>query len=199
MMLYCKNFLRRVIVSNYFREESHSPHKIVFKPKKTHKITTYLFTSSTMKLHLLLLASLFNLSVGFMAELKGPLGLAECTGDEYAEFRHCLPDVTDIESEAFVNRGGMRKLNCDGCPDGAPRGTWCFTVCGSGRRRMEEGTNLRRVQADEESHAEYSLGVYNGTGDALIYAELCIECLGNVTVSHPCLGSTATMTLKVDA
>jgi hypothetical protein len=81
-----------------------------------------------------------------------------CTGKEYAEFMSCatlgaadpiLPeDFTELEEEVFVNNGSEdRKLNCSGCTGGAPRGTWCFTMCG-GRRLGEEGTdtpNLRRL------------------------------------------------------
>jgi hypothetical protein len=43
-----------------------------------------------MKLHLLLLVSLFSLSSGFMAELKGPLTEEACTGLEYADFKRCV-------------------------------------------------------------------------------------------------------------
>jgi hypothetical protein len=75
-----------------------------------------------MKLHLiLLLASVFNLSSGFRAEVKGPLGKETCTGDEYADFKNCvtqgvatdpnLAGLIDIEDGAIVNRGGERKLN----------------------------------------------------------------------------------------
>jgi hypothetical protein len=85
-----------------------------------------------MKLRLVLLASVFNLSSGFMAEATGPLGEETCTGGEYADFKDCvtqgvaadpnLGGLIDIEDVAIVNRGGERKLNCAVCPDSAPRG-----------------------------------------------------------------------------
>jgi hypothetical protein len=110
-----------------------------------------------MKLSLLLLASLLNLARGgFMAELTGSLAPdQECDGKEYADFKQCLPDnVADDEEEAIFSPGGIRALQkntywCRGCRGGAPRGTFCFTVCGGRRRRrrrLAEGTNLRHLQ-----------------------------------------------------
>jgi hypothetical protein len=177
-------------------------------PLKNTEITTYLFTS-TMKLHLLLLASLFNLSSGFVAELRGPLTEEACTGEEYADFLHCatlgaaadpsLPVLAQLDQEAFVNRGGERKLGwCSGCRGGAPRGTFCFTVCG-GRRLSEEGTdtpNLRRLQ-QREFVAAFEDGAFTGNGKSKRIAKDIIECLGAATPNHPCLGSTDTMTLTV--
>jgi hypothetical protein len=62
-----------------------------------------------MKLHLPILASLFTLSGGFMAELRGPLTEDVCTGEEYADFTHCvtlgvaadpsLPVLTDLDEK----------------------------------------------------------------------------------------------------
>jgi hypothetical protein len=106
-----------------------------------------------MKLSLILLASLLNLARGgFMAELTGSLAPdQECDGKEYADFKQCLPDnVADDEEEAIFSFEGNRALQkntywCRGCKGGAPRGTFCFTVCG-GRRRLEEDNNLRHLQ-----------------------------------------------------
>jgi hypothetical protein len=160
-----------------------------------------------MKLHLLLLASVFNLSSGFMAELKGTLAEEACTGKEYADFKQCvtadesMAGFVDFEDEAFLNRGGGRKLSCVGCPpSGAPRGTWCFTMCGSrrGRRLLEEDTdtsNLRRVQ--EEESAEFAGGEYTGNEEAKELAKGIIECLGGLLPNHPCLGDTVKMELTV--
>jgi hypothetical protein len=168
-----------------------------------------------MKLHLLLLASLFNLSTGFMAELKGPLTDEKCEGDEYADFRRCAMlgavgvGVTALQEsalneEAFMNQGGERQLvnPCTGCPDGAQRrGSFCFTFCGSGRRLLsEEGSmdtpNLRRL-AQPDLVGGVDKGAYFGNGRAKKIAEVTIECLGKVSTNHPCLGSTETMVLTV--
>ena len=159
-----------------------------------------------MKLHLVLLASVFNLSSGFMAELKGTLAEEVCTGGEYADFKSCvtlgaaadpiLPVLNSTYDLSFVNNEGEdRKLNwCSGCTGGAPRGTFCFTVCG-GRRRLEEGadtSNLRRVQVADS--VVFEGGTYTGDDEPKQIAEDIIECLG---VSHPCLGSTDSMILTV--
>jgi hypothetical protein len=161
-----------------------------------------------MKLHLLLLALLCNLSNGFMATLKGPLNEDICTGEEYADFTHCamlgaaadptLPMFAEFDEQASVNRGGDgRKLSCAGCPtSGAPRGTYCFTMCGSGRRRRlsEKGTdtpNLRRVQQDNV--ATFKDGGYTGNDETKGIAQDIIKCMGD---DHPCLGPmTLTVTL----
>jgi hypothetical protein len=165
-----------------------------------------------MKLQLTLLASVVSLSSGFMVELTGPLTEEACTGEEYAEFMHCatlgaaadpsLAGLTDLEWEAFVNRGGERQLSCKGCPSsGAPRGTYCFTMCGSNRRRgLEEGTdapNLRRVQEAPYDVAVFDDGAYTGEDEVKQIAEAIMDCLGDVSTNHPCLGSTDTMTLTV--
>jgi hypothetical protein len=163
-----------------------------------------------MKLHLvLLLASLVNLSSGFMAELKGPLGHETCTGDEYSDFKNCvmqgvaadpnLAGFTDVEDEAFVHSGGDdRKLGwCSGCRGGSPRGTFCFTVCG-GRRRLEEVTdtpNLRRVQ--EADTAVFEDGAFTGNAEAILILQTMTTCLDEGSAAFPCLGTTDTMTLTV--
>jgi hypothetical protein len=156
-----------------------------------------------MKLSLLLLASLLNLARGaFMAELTGSLTAVSCTGDEYADFKQCLPaDVTDDKEVAIFSPGDRALQNtywCRGCTGGAPRGTFCFTVCG-GRRRLEEGTNLRHLQVQDGNYTEYKDGAYNGTGLALEYAKEIIECMANVSATHLCLGDTADMKLVVYA
>jgi hypothetical protein len=160
-----------------------------------------------MKLQLLLLASVFNLSSGFMAELKGTLAEEACTGKEYADFKQCvtadesMAGFVDFEDEAFLNRGGGRRLSCVGCPpSGAPRGTWCFTMCGSRRRRLEEEVTempnfLRRVQQDES--AVFVGGEYTGNEEAKELAKGIIECFGGLLPNHPCLGDTVKMELTV--
>jgi hypothetical protein len=183
-----------------------------FESHTNHKLFIYF---NNMKLHLLLLASLCNLSSGIMVELKGKLAEEACTGEEYADFKYCvkqssaldpfLTQWTDFEDEAFVHRdhGDERQLGwCDGCPYGAPRGTFCFTVCGGGRRRLEEATdkpNLRRVQelTQEYKRAEFEGGNYTGNGDAKQIAREIIECLAEDSTHHPCLGSADKMKLKV--
>jgi hypothetical protein len=171
-----------------------------------------------MKLHLLLLPSLFHLSSGFMAELRGPLTEAACSGDEYADFRHCaalgvetdqsLPPLNEAELDdlAFMNHGHEddRRLShnnwCSGCTGGAPRGTFCFTVCGGRRRLSEEGNmdtpNLRRLILPEFV-AVFENGSYTGNGKAKQIAKSIIECVRDVSTDHPCLGSTDTMVLTV--
>jgi hypothetical protein len=189
-----------------------SYHKKQFFYFNTHHITTF-SSNMNMKLHLLLLVSLFGLSSGFMAELRGPLDGEECTGEEYAEFKHCvlmgadldsnLPGtMTELEEEAFVTQGDGRRLQaasvCGGCRRGAPRGTFCYTFCGSGRRRLEEVTDRPDVRRLEEDNiAIFQEGVYTGNDEAKQVAKVIIECLGDVSENHPCLGSTNTMTLIV--
>jgi hypothetical protein len=163
-----------------------------------------------MKLHLLLLASVFSLSSGFMAELKGPLAGEEiCIGNEYADFKTCinqgiatdinLAGIVDDEDIAIVTTAGdERKMSCSGCPSGAPRGTWCFTMCGSRRRLLEEGTgtpNLRRVQ--ESNTAVFEGGLYTGNAEAILILSYMTTCLDNGSTNHPCLGTSDTMKLTV--
>jgi hypothetical protein len=165
-----------------------------------------------MKLHLiLLLASVFNLSSGFMAKVEGPLGEDTCTGGEYADFKECvmkgvaadpnLAGFVDMEDVSIVNRGGERRLNCATCPPAAigTRGTWCFVMCGGGRRRgLEENTdtpNLRRVQ--EAETAVFKGGAYTGNTEAISILEAMTKCLDDKFAHHPCLGTTDKMTMTV--
>jgi hypothetical protein len=147
-----------------------------------------------------------------MTELRGKLTEVACSGEEYAEFKHCatqgvdadpiIPeDFSEIEENFFVNRGGDdRKLQgwCNGCTGGAPRGTFCFTMCG-GRRLSEEGTNtpnLRRLQQPDFT-AVFEDGEVTGNGRARHVAKTIIECMADASEKYPCLGSTDTMTLTV--
>jgi hypothetical protein len=163
-----------------------------------------------MKLHLILLASVFHLSSGFRAEVRGPLGEETCTGDEYADFKECvmqgvasdpnLAGFVDTEDATIMNRGDERRLMCHVCPASAPRGTWCFTMCGrTGRRRLEEGTdstpNLRRVQ--EADTAVFEGGAYTGNIEAISILAAMTTCLDAGFAHHPCLGPTDTMTMSV--
>jgi hypothetical protein len=165
-----------------------------------------------MKLHLVLLASVFNLSSGFMAELKGPLAKDEaCTGAEYADFKKCVEMgaatdsnlagvAIDLEDEAFVNRGGERHMNmCAGCRGNEPRGTFCFTMCNGNGRRLEAGTdtpNVRRAQ--KEVSGVFTGGIYIGGNDETnLILKTITECLEDLSSNHPCLGSINTMTLTV--
>jgi hypothetical protein len=161
-----------------------------------------------MKLHLFLLASLFRLSRGFMAELTGPLTLVYCVGDEYADFKTCVDEglqeavlnITGIEQEAFIHHGRDRELqnnNCSGCTGGAPRGTFCFTVCG-GRRRLAEKTGLRRLQTPSEANfVNGSLVSSSGSDAAIVIGTTMFDCMATHSVEHPCLGSTSSMNLTV--
>jgi hypothetical protein len=190
-----------------------------------HNLLLYLnfFSLNKMKLHLLLLPSLFHLSSGFMAELRGPLTEAACTGEdseEYADFRHCVTegvaidqnlsalDESELDDLAFMNhkRDDDRRLQlvnwCRGCRGGAPKGTFCFTVCGGRRRLSEEGNtdmetpNLRRLEKPDFV-AVFENGAYSGNGKAKQIAKATIKCLGDVSMDHPCLGSTETMVLTI--
>jgi hypothetical protein len=154
-----------------------------------------------MQLHLILLASLLSLARGahFMAELQGSLTEVPCTGDEYADFKQCLPAnvLVDEQEKAIFSNGSERKLGtgwCAACVGTFPKGHFCFTACGTGRR-LEEGTGLRHLQ--DGSAAEYSAGEYSGTGIALGYATEIIDCLTTLSANHLCLGNTADMTLAV--
>jgi hypothetical protein len=167
-----------------------------------------------MKIYLLLLASLFSLSSGFMAELRGPLTDEACSGTEYADFEQCVMDATDadlnlpskltaIEEKAFMDDvGGQRKLQynmCGGCRGGAPRGTFCYTYCGRGRRLLEDATDtpdLKRL-LEEDRVAIFRGDEYIGNTEAIQVAKDVIECFGGLSTSHPCLGSTDTMTLII--
>jgi hypothetical protein len=160
-----------------------------------------------MKLLLLIFASLFHLSSGFMAELTGSLTQEECTGTEYADFKACVvagfeeagEDIYGGEDEAFINHGRDRDLrnNCSGCPDTTYVGHFCFTCCGGRRRHLEQGTEntggLRGLQAATAVDGE----VTSGEGEALMIAETILLCLGDHSALHPCLGSTNEMDLTV--
>jgi hypothetical protein len=160
-----------------------------------------------MKLHLILLASLFSLSsANFMAELTGHLTEVQCTGEEFVDFKNCLPEeVNGSEWGAFMDsEENNRKLGwCSGCRDSRlyPRGTFCFTVCGGLLRRLDESPDdtpsLRRRVQEEETSAAYKAGEWEGSGIALDYAKVIMECLGVVSPIHPCVGSTDDMTLIV--
>jgi hypothetical protein len=164
-----------------------------------------------MKLHLILLASVFNLSSGFRAEVTGVLGEETCTGGEYADFKECvmkgvaadpnLAGFVDTEDVSIVNRGGERRLSCAVCPAGAPMGHYCVVVCGSTpMRRLEEGTdtpNLRRVQEADTAVFEGESGTYTGNVEAISILEVMTKCLDDGFTHHPCLGTTDTMTMTV--
>jgi hypothetical protein len=170
-----------------------------------------------MKLHLILLASVFNLSSGFVAEVRGALSEETCTGDEFADFKGCvmkgvaanpsLAGFVDVEDAAFMNREGDRRLNlCAVCPPAAMRrGIWCFYICGHGRGRrgLEEVTdtpNLRRVQeeaATDTAVFEGKTRAYTGNVEAILILEAMTTCLDDGFTHHPCLGTTDTMTMTV--
>jgi hypothetical protein len=165
-----------------------------------------------MKLHLILLASVFNLSSGFRAEVTGVLGQETCTGNEYADFKSCvmkgvaadpnLAGFVDTEDVSIVNRGGERRLNCAVCPSGAPMGHFCVVMCGSTPtgRRLEEGTdtpNLRRVQEADTAVFEGESGAYTGNVEAISILEVMTKCMDDKLTHHPCLGTTDTMTMTV--
>jgi hypothetical protein len=169
-----------------------------------------------MKLHLILLASVFIISSGFRAEVRGPLGEETCTGDEYADFKKCvikgvaadpnLAGFVDDEDVAIVSLGGERRLNCAVCPQAAMfRGHWCFYICGTSSRRrgLEEGTdtpNLRRVQekaATDTAVFQGKTGAYRGNVEAISILRTMTTCLDDGFMHHPCLGATDTMTMTV--
>jgi hypothetical protein len=165
-----------------------------------------------MKLHLALLASLFHLSNGFTATLRGQLTEEPCSGEESPDFEQCVmlgvaadPSLADVltdhfEGDAFMNRGGVRKLQsaspCSGChPDvDYPRGTFCFTYCndpGTGRRLSEDGTDAPDLVA------VYEDGAYKGNSEAADIAKVIIECLSDASTNDPCLPDTVKMSLTV--
>jgi hypothetical protein len=159
-----------------------------------------------MKLYLLIFASLFHFSSGFMAELKGTLTQEECSGREYADFKSCVVEgfekagqvMSGGLDESFINHGRDRDLySCSACTGGAWRGSWCFVVCG-GRRRLEQGTEktgLRRLQTSE---AHFVNGVLvSGGGEALEIAEVFLTCFATHSADDPCLGSMDAMELTI--
>jgi hypothetical protein len=158
-----------------------------------------------MKLHLILLALLFSLSSAkFMAELSGHLTGVECTGEEFVDFKNCLPDeVNGSEWGAFINPETDNNRNlgwCSGCAGkNHVRGTFCFTMCDNWRRLEETSPDdtpalRRRVQ---ETSAVYTEGVWEGSGIALDFGKVIMGCLEVVSPLHPCVGSTDDMTLIV--
>jgi hypothetical protein len=167
-----------------------------------------------MQIHLLILALLFHLSSGFMAELVGPLTLEKCTGTEYAEFKTCVVEgfgkagqaISGGLDETFINHGRDRELEdggggtnyCSGCQGGASAGWFCMVWCGTGRR-LEQGTEktgLRRLVAPEFTAAVVG-GQVDGDGKAKHIATMIFNCLKDETELHPCLGSTDDMTLTI--
>jgi hypothetical protein len=150
-----------------------------------------------MKLHLLLLASLFSLSSGFMAELRGPLTDEVCTGEEEADFDLCVMMAT----EADPNLGGQRKLQynaCGGCRGTAPKGHFCYYYCGSGRRLLWELTDTPDLShLQEDNIAVFNDGDYIGNPEAIQVAKDVMQCFGDLSVNHPCLGNTDLMALVV--
>jgi hypothetical protein len=163
-----------------------------------------------MKLHLILLASLFHLSNGFTATLKGQLTEEPCSGKESPDFEQCVklgvaadPSLADVltdhfEGGAFMNSGGVRKLQssspCRACTRAEPRGTFCFTFCnypGTGRRLSEDGTDTPDLVAVFED------GAYKGDSEATDIAKVIIECLAVSSTNDPCLPDTGKVSLTV--
>jgi hypothetical protein len=160
-----------------------------------------------MKLLLLIFASLFHLSSGFTAELKGTLTQEECTGREYANFKSCVVEgfekaghaISGGLDESFINHGRGRDLpSCSTCPSGAWRGSWCFTFCGSSRR-LEQSTEktggLRRLQTSEVHYVNGDL--VSGDGEALKIAVVFLTCFATHSADDPCLGSMDAMELTI--
>jgi hypothetical protein len=162
-----------------------------------------------MKLHLILLASLFHLSNGFTVTITGELKDEPCSGDEYEEFESCVMggvlaidpglanDLTGhLDGGGFMNLvGGGRKLpstnDCNACTEqelGAT-GHFCYTYC----RDHENGA--RRLS---EEWAVFEDGAYEGNSEeATGIAKAIIHCLGDVSTNDPCLPDTVNMTLTV--
>jgi hypothetical protein len=157
-----------------------------------------------MKLHLILLTTLFQLSSGFTVTIKGQFTEEPCSGEEYPEFESCVlqgvaidPNLTGVLNDNFdggfyMNRGSERKLQatnpCGACTGDEPKGTFCFTYCGPERRRLsEDGTDT----------AVFEDGTYEGNSEAKEIAKVIIKCLVGVSTNDPCLPDTADMTLSV--
>jgi hypothetical protein len=158
-----------------------------------------------MKLHLVLLASLFHLSNGFEVVLTGQYTEEPCSGGEKTDVEHCVmqgitsdPSLADawadhVEGGGFMNSGGLRKLQaspCGGCPDDPQPGSFCLVYCDGRRRHLsEDGTDDVAVFVD---------GAYKGNSKAADIAKAIIECLGNVSSTNDlCLPDTANMALTV--
>jgi hypothetical protein len=140
-----------------------------------------------------------------MAELSGHLTGVQCTGEEFVDFKNCLPEeVNGSEWGAFMDPETDNNRNlgwCSGCAahKNHPRGTFCFTVCCNWRRLEEtspdDTTALRRRL--QETSAVYTEGVWEGSGIALDYGKIIMGCLEVVSPLHPCVGNTDDMTLSV--
>jgi hypothetical protein len=131
-------------------------------------------------------------------ELKGELTEEACSGDEYADFSSCTtfgagPLSAQLHGQGFVNPEGDRQLSCAGCTGGAPRGTWCFTMCG-GRRRLGEDTDEHDSRRLDNS-AIFEDGAFVGNPGAVNIAEKIMTCFlgGDASTNHPCLGSVVSM------
>jgi hypothetical protein len=157
-----------------------------------------------MKLHLLLLASLFSLTSGFMAELRGSLTDEVCSDVEYDVFENCVMMATEadlnlppLEDTSFmIDIGEQRRLqstnHCGACRGGAPKGHFCMYFCGRRRRLLWEVTDtpdLSRLQEDDDI-AVFNDGDYVGNPEAIQVAKDVMQCFENLSTNHPCLGST---------
>jgi hypothetical protein len=101
--------------------------------------------------------------------------------------------------ESFINHGrGRRDLpSCSTCPDGAWRGSWCFTVCG-GWRRLEQGTEATGLRRLQTSEAHFVNGVLvSGGGKAVEIAEVFHTCFATHSADDPCLGSMDAMEFTI--
>jgi hypothetical protein len=160
-----------------------------------------------MKLHLILLTSLFRLSNGFEVTLRGELTEEPCSGEEHLDFDRCVmkgvaedPSLadhvwTEVGGGFTMNRGSVRKLQtaspCGACDGTEPPNHFCITYCKADQRRLsEDGTDLVAVYKD---------GKYEGNSEATEIAKVIIDCLGDsdVSANDPCLPDTAKMSLKV--
>jgi hypothetical protein len=160
-----------------------------------------------MKLHLILLASLFHLFNGFMVELRGELTEETCTGEEYADFSSCttlallgnpilplsLLGNPILQGQAFINPDVRQLQTCNACPGGSPRGTWCFTVCNA-RRRLGEDTDKQDSRRLDHT-AIFEDGAFEGHAGAVHIGEKIMECF--VGENHPCLGSIVSMVVTL--
>lgn len=71
-------------------------------------------------------------------------------------------------------------------------------MCGVLRRRLDESSSLRRRVQEEGNSAVHRKGEWEGSGIALDYAKVIMQCLGVVSPLHPCVGNTDDMTLTVN-
>jgi hypothetical protein len=159
-----------------------------------------------MKLNLILLTTLFQLSSGFTVTIRGQFTEEPCSGEEYPEFERCVlrgvaidPNLTGVSNDNFdggfyMNHGGERKLQsaspCGACTGDEPKGTFCFTFCNDpGSRRL--------VSADGTDTAVFEDGTYEGNSEATDIAKVIIKCLVGVSTNDPCLPDSANMALSV--